>query len=73
MNWLTQRVRQKATEIELHAIECLDMYRNPGASGNQIKYIQLTFIDNVRFTLTVPEYRQLSDVTFMLRPIKNDS
>ena len=73
MNGTLNQIRKKAMQMELYAIDYLDMYRNPGACGNQLKYIQLTFIDNVRFTLTVPEYRQLSDVTFMLRPIKNDS
>ena len=49
------------------------MFDVPGATINQIKYVKLTFIDGSVFKITPFEFRKLNDVTFMLRPVENDS
>lgn len=60
--------------MELGEIEFLNIKGHYGARGSEVKYIRLIFIDGKKCTMSHKQFMdKMSDVTFRLRPLSNNS
>lgn len=63
-----------AAIMELGEVEFLNIRGRHGARGSEVKYVRLIFIDGKMCTMSHKDFmNEMSDVSFKLRPMVNNS